>query len=159
MDMKKLTVLFFLLYGSFAFSQETYENKKLALINDVFYKSTRQNINSFMRDKGFEKGDVEEGEGDVKEILAFDSKFDMMEVSYAKNDKISTIVCIFSGAINVAFIDMELKKKGYTAKMVKQSIDGQPVNKNIWSKSGTKYNFVTYADEKEKIGVLGYGVY
>lgn len=157
--MKKLTVLFFLIYGSFAFGQDTYENKKLALINDVFYKSTRQNINSFMKDKGFEKGDVEEGEGDVKEILAFDSKFDMMEVSYAKNDKISTIVCIFSGAINVAFIDMELKKKGYTAKMVKQSIDGQPVNKNIWSKSGTKYNFVTYADEKEKIGVLGYGVY
>jgi hypothetical protein len=157
--MKKLTVFLFLLYGSFAFGQTTYENKKLALINDIFFNTTKQNINSFMKDKGFEKGDVEEGEGDIKEILAFDSKFDMMQLSYAKNDKISTIVCIFSGAINVAFIDMELKSKGYTAKVVKQSIDGQPFNKNVWSKSGTKYNFVTYADEKEKIGVLGYGVY
>lgn len=157
--MKKLTLLLFLFYGSFAFGQETYSNKKLALINDIFYKTTKQNINSFMKEKGFEKGDVEEGEGDIKEILAFDSKFDMLELSYGKNDKISTIVCLFAGAINVAFIDMELKDKGYTSKVVKQTIDGQPVNKNIWSKSGTKFNFITYADEKEKIGVLGYGVY
>lgn len=156
--MKNVTILL-LFCSSFAFGQTTFENKKLALLNDIFYNTSKQNISAFMKDKGFEQGDIEEGEGDVKVILAFKSKFDILEVSYAKNDKISTIVCIFSGAINVPFIEMELKNKGYTAKMVKQSIDGEPVNKNIWSKSGTKFNFVAYADEKEKIGVLGYGVY
>jgi hypothetical protein len=157
--MKNLIMLLFLLQGSIAFGQTSFENKKLALMNDIFYKTTRQDINSFMKDKGFKKGDVEEGEGDVKEILAFDSQFDMIEISYGKDNKISTIVCIFAGAINTAFIEMEIKNKGYSAKVVKQTIDGQPVNKNIWSKSGTKFNFITYADEKEKIGVLGYGVY
>lgn len=157
--MKNLIVLLLLLQGYFAFGQTSFENKKLALINDIFYKTTRQDINSFMKDKGFKNGEVVEGEGDVKEILPFNSQFDMMEISYGKDNKISSILCIFAGAVNTAFIEMEIKNKGYSAKLVKEIIGGQPVNKNVWSKSGNKFNFVTYADEKEKIGVVGYGVF
>jgi len=157
--MKNLLLLFFILQGTLTFGQVKFEHKKLALINDIFYNTTKQNINSFMDNKGFKKGSVEEGEGDIKEILGFDSKFDMIEVSYNKNNKVSTIVCIYAGAINSTFIEMELKDKGYKSKVVKQTIDGETINKNIWSIPNSKYNFVTYSDEKEKIGVLGYGIY
>jgi len=157
--MKKLLVLLLLIQGTFAFGQTKFENRKLVLLNDIFYNTTRQNINSFMESKGFKKGDAEAGEGDIKEILSFNSSIDMLEISYSKDNKVSTIVCIYSGAINSAFIEMELKDKGYKAKVVKQSIDGKSINKNIWSISGSKYNFITYADEEEKIGVIGYGIY
>ena len=157
--MKKLLVLLFLVQATFAFSQTKFENKKLALINDIMYNTTRQSINSFMESKGFTKGEIEEGEDDIKEILAFDTSIDMLEISYSKSNKVMTVVCIYSGAINSVFIETELKNKGYVAKTVKQSIDGKPVNKNVWSINGSKYNFVTYADEEEKIGVLGYGIY
>lgn len=157
--MKKLLFLLLFIQGTFVFGQTKFENQKLVLMNDIFYNTTKDNINSFMKNKGFSKGDIEPGEKDIKEIFSFDSKFDMLEISYSKDDKVSTIVCIYSGAINCAFIEMELKNKGYKAKVVKQSIDGKSINKNIWSISGSKYNFVTYADEEEKIGVLGFGIY
>lgn len=157
--MKTLTLALFLLYGSFAFGQLKTDNKKLTLIQDIFNKTTKDNINTFMKDKGFEKGDVEEGEDDIKEIYAFSSKIDLIEISYGKNNKISSVICVFSGAINTPFIEIELKNNGYSAKVTKQTINGQPISKNIWSKSVDKFNFVTYSDEAEKIGVLGYGLY
>lgn len=159
MYMKTLTLAFFLLYGSFAFGQVKTNNNKLNLIQDIFTKTTKENINAFMKLKGFEKGEVEEGEDDVKDIYAFNSKIDMLEISYGKNNKIISLVCIYSGAINNAFVEMELKSNGYSAKPTKQTIDDRPVIKNIWSKSGDKFNFITYSDEAEKIGILGYGLY
>lgn len=161
--MKNLTLLLLLLLGAFCtLAQTSFENKKLALINDIVHKTTRKNVTSFMEDKGFEKGDIEEGSDEVHEVLTFTSEFDVLHIAYTKESKISSIFCMFSGAINVAFIDMELKDKGYSVKIEKGYISGpdEPlISKSIWSKSGVKFNFITYANDEEKIGYLAYGVY
>lgn len=157
--MKNLLALLLLVQGTLALGQTKFDNRKLTLINDIVSLTTRQNINSFMENKGFKKGDIDEGEGEIKEVLTFSSSIEMLEIAYNKANKVSNIVCVYAGAINSVFIESELKSKGYTSKVVKQTVDGESITKNRWSIPSSKYNFLTYADEKEKIGVLQYGIY
>jgi hypothetical protein len=160
MDMKNLIFLFFLFQGSVAFSQIKFENKKLALIYDIFYKTTRGNVDSFMKDKGFKKGEVDKGyDDDTNEIFTFSSQFDLVGVNYNKQNKTTGVSCIYAGAPNNVFIEMELKDKGYKAKIIKEDVDGETMTTRVWSIQGSKLNFVTSANEKEKSGTVGYGVY
>lgn len=160
MNIKNLILLLFLLQGSIIFCQEKFENNKLNLLNEIFYKTTKDNINSFMKEKGFKKEDVEqENEGDIKEIYVFSSKFDNVEIYYTKENKVFGVNCIYMGAPNNIFIEMELKNKGYNAKIEKQTWEEETISKNVWGKAGSKLKFVTYSDEKEKMGTVSYGYY
>lgn len=158
--MKNLILLLLLLQGSITFGQVKFDNKKLALIDDIFYKTTKSSIDSFMKGKGFEKGDVEqESEGDIKEIYVFTSQFDEIEVYYTKANKIYGISCVYAGAPNNVFIEMEIKDKGYTDKTVTENLQGETISKKVWSKTGSILKFVTLSDEKEKMGMLAFGSY
>ncbi|WP_141226090.1 hypothetical protein [Flavobacterium fluvii] len=158
--MKKLILLLLLLQGSIVFGQIKFENKKIALVNDIYFKTTKDNIDSFMKEKGFEKEDVEQlNDGEIKEVYIFSSQIESIEVYYTKANKIQGVSCIYDGVPNAIFIEMELKNKGYTAKIVKQDFGGETISKNVWSKTGSKLKFITSSDEKEKMGVVAFGNY
>ncbi|WP_199140605.1 hypothetical protein [Pedobacter sp. ASV12] len=157
--MKKLMFLLFLCHGAFAYGQIKFEDKKLALLQDIFYKTTRQNVVSFLKDKGFEKGDEDENykDGD-EEMLVYGSEFDELSIAYKAN-KIKSVYSLFVGAPNTIFIEMELKNKGYKSRVVKEEIAGETVTRNLWSIAGSKLEFFTFSDEKKKLGAVGYGTF
>lgn len=158
--MKNSVILILLLHGSMLFGQVRFENKKLALLNDIFYNTTKESIDSFMKEKGFEKVGVErENEGDITEIYAFTSRFDSVDVYFTKGNKVFAVNCIYDGAPNNIVIGGELLGKGFTAVTEEENFDGVTVAKKVWSKAGSKLKFVTSVDEKEKIGVVGFGNY
>ncbi len=158
--MKNLILLVFLFQGTIAFSQIQFDNDKLALIYDIYYKTTRGTIDSFMKDKGFSKGEVDKGYDDnTNEIFIYSSQFDIVGVNYNKQKKVTGVSCIYAGAPNNIFIEMELKDKGFQAKIIKEDIEGETITTNVWSIKESKLNFVTSVNEKEKSGTVGYGVY
>ncbi|WP_316840096.1 hypothetical protein [Pedobacter gandavensis] len=158
--MKNLLLLFLFLQGATVSAQVAFKHQKLALLNDVFYNTTKNNIASYMKDKGFEKlGDEQVDDGEIKEIHTFNSKNDFVNVYYTKENKVFSVNCIYNGAPNNTFIEMELKDKGYSAKNVQQEIEGEKIEKNVWSKGGGKLKFITFSNAEEKMGAVSYGVY
>lgn len=158
--MKSVLLLFFLLQGSVVFGQVKFKNEKLALLYEIYHKTTKGNINSFMKSKEFELGEADDKpEGKIKELRSFSTPNNDVLVRYIQGDKVFDISCIYNGALNNVFIEMELAHQGYTAKEVKVAMNGMEINKKIWSKAGSIPKFVTFAAESEKMGLVGYGIY
>jgi hypothetical protein len=59
--------------------------------------------------------------------------------------------------MNNTFIEMKIRDAGYTFVEHSNVIDGVDFTRKQWTKKGEKTSFVTYADNDEKIGFLGYG--
>jgi len=155
--MKNLKLLLFCLFANMLLSQTKFDNEKLMLVQDVYYNSSKQNITSFMEQKGFTAGDIEKGEGSYGDSYTFNSKFNMINVEYTPKGSMYGVTMIYAGAPNNIFIEMKLKDAGFISKEHEMDIEGKKYVKKQWTKQGQKLSFVTYSDEQEKIGFLGYG--
>ena len=155
--MKNLSILLFCLFANIIFGQTKFDDKKLMAVQDIYYNSTKQNINSFMKDKGYEASDVEKGDEEYGDSYNFTSKFERIQVQYTPKGKTSGIVMLYSGAMNNAFIEMKIKDAGYTFVEYANVIDGVDFKRKRWSKKGEKLSFVTYSNEEDKVGFLGFG--
>ncbi|MBW8361944.1 MAG: hypothetical protein K0M56_07120 [Kaistella sp.] len=156
--MKNLLLLLFCVQTSLLFGQTKFSNEKLALVNDIVHQTTRQTVNSFMKDKGFSDAEVDEASGEFGDLLYFEKTYNEVEVEYTTNGKIDFVVLTYGGAPNNAFIEMELRDKGFISETstVKWT-DGKMKERKEWTKAGSKYSFVTAMIEEEKIGILSYG--
>lgn len=155
--MKNLQLLLLCLFANILFGQTKFDNEKLMLVQDIFYNSTKENINSFMKDKGYTIGEVEPGEGEDGDAHSFKSEFNRVQVQYTPKGLTMGVVMLYVGAINNAFIEMKIKDAGYTFEEHANVIDGVDFTRKQWTKKGQKLSFVTYADKEEKIGFLGFG--
>lgn len=154
-QLKFFLTIGFILTMICSFAQTKFENKKLSLLNDIYNMTTKGNINSFMKEKGFEKGNVEKvNEGALNEIYSFSSQLEEIDVHYSKDNKILGVYCIYDGAPNNVFIEIEIKDKGYMEKIVEKNFDGETVYKKVWKKIGSNLQFATLSDEKEKMGMV-----
>ena len=135
----------------------TFKNQKLAIIQDVFFNTTRKTVASFLKEKGF--GDVEIEKVGSTEILTFEAKYMALEIEYLQNGSIANIFCNYSGALNNVFIESELKDDGYksTSKNVKTG-DGSNFEMKTWTKPGSRYYYTSSAFEEDKMGVLAFGI-
>lgn len=155
--MKNLTLLLFCLFANILFGQTKFDNEKLMLVQDIYNNSSKQNLSSFMEQKGYTAGEIEKAEGSYGDSYTFNSKFNMVNVEYTPKGSMYGVTMIYAGSMNNAFIEMKLKDAGFTSKEHEMNIEGKTFVKKQWSKSGQKLSFVTYSDEEEKIGFLGYG--
>ena len=155
--MKNFQLLLFCLFANFLFGQTKFERDKLMLVQDVYYNSTKKNLSSFMEQKGYTAGEIEKAEGSYGDAYSFTSQFNMVHVEYTPKGAMFGVTMLYAGAMNNVFIEMDLKDAGFTSKEHEMEIEGKKFTKKQWSKSGQKLSFVTYADEEDKIGFLGYG--
>lgn len=155
--MKNLQLLLLCLFANIVFAQTEFKRDKLILVQDVYYKSTKSNLKSFMEQKGFTFGEMEKGEGAFGDSYTFNSKLNLVFVEYTPKGAMSNVVIMYSGAMNNVFIEMDIKDAGFTSKEHEMQVEGKTIIKKQWSKSGQKLSFVTYSDEEEKVGFLGYG--
>jgi|GEM_PF-5858969 len=155
--MKKLQLLLFCLLANIFFGQTKFDNEKLMTVQDIFYNSTKQNINSFMKDKGYTVGEVEPGDAEYGDAYNFKSEFTRVQIQYTPKGATSGVVMLYAGAMNNTFIEMKIKDAGYTFVEHANVIDGVDFTRKQWSKKGEKLSFVTYADANDKIGFLGFG--
>ena len=155
--MKNLQLLLLCLFANIIFGQTKFDNEKLMDIQDIFYNSTKKNINSFMKDKGYTAAEVEPGDEEYGDAYNFKSEFNRVQIQYTTKGANSGVVMLYIGAINNAFIEMKIRDAGYTFVEHANVIDGVNFNRKQWSKKGEKLSFVTYASEEDKIGFLGFG--
>lgn len=143
----------FILTSTFSFAQTKFENKKLSLLNDIYYNTTKANINYFMKGSGFEKGGVEKvNQGDLNEIHSFNSQLESIQIHYTKDNKVLDVYCVYDGALNNAFIEMELKDMGYIGKIVEGKFE--IVHTKVWDKIGSNIQFATLSNVEGKKGML-----
>lgn len=154
--MKKLQLLLICLFANILFGQTKFDNEKLMLVQDIYHNSTKKNINSFMKDKGYIVGEVEQG-GEDGDAHSFKSEFNRVQVLYTPKGATDGIIMLYAGAMNNTFIEMKIRDAGYTFEEHSNVIDGINFKRKQWSKKGEKTSFVTSADNEEKIGFLGYG--
>ncbi|MEC5157987.1 hypothetical protein [Chryseobacterium sp. MP_3.2] len=135
----------------------SFKNQKLAIIQDIFFNTTRNTVASFLKEKGF--GDVKIEKERTSEILIFEAKYLALEIEYLQNGSIANIFCNYSGALNNVFIESELEDDGFksTTEKVKAS-DGSVFEMKTWTKSGSKYYYTSSAFEEDKMGVLAFGI-
>jgi len=166
---KLFLAISFLLITTFSFSQEKFENEKLALVNDIFHNTTRENIVSYMENKHFDTDKVEKTEYlksgvEIEEELVFsfylenEGELEKIEILYGKNKKIVEVTYDFYGAANTSLIEKELKDKKYKSKIDNFEILGSTVTHYIWRKSRNKNSFRTYSDSLNNTGELTYGI-
>ncbi|WP_124636973.1 hypothetical protein [Taibaiella sp. KBW10] len=145
--------------STLCYGQSNFKHEKIKLVHDIFHKTTKQNINAFMKERGFKIGEINEGNEEYGDELSFTSEFNLITVEYTKGNKVLSVSCIYAGAPNNVFVEMELKESGYTPTSSKyEDMDGTTRERKIWAKPGTAYLFASAKDEKEKIGVLAYGI-
>ncbi|MBD8083746.1 hypothetical protein [Chryseobacterium caseinilyticum] len=156
--MKNLQLLLLCLFANLLFAQTKFDNEKLTLVQDIYHNSTRKNLNSFMEAKGYTVGDVEKG-GEDGDAHSFKSEYTRVQVLYNPKGEMDGVVLLYAGAMNNVFIEMKIKDAGYTATEHSNVVDGIDFTRKQWSKKGKDTSFVTYGDEVEKIGFLGYGVF
>ncbi|KQT31093.1 hypothetical protein ASG22_18845 [Chryseobacterium sp. Leaf405] len=155
--MKNLTLILFCLLANLFFGQKKFDDEKLMAVQDIFYNSTKKNINNFMTGKGYTVGEVEKGEGEDGDAHSFKSEFTRVQVQYNTDGSNAGVVMLYAGAINNAFIEMKIKDAGYTFVEHENVIDGVDFKRKQWSKKGEKYSFITYADDTDKVGFLAFG--
>lgn len=155
--MKNLQLLLICLFANIVFGQTKFDNEKLMLIQDIYHNSTKKNIDSFMKDKGYTVGEVEKGENGDGDAHTFKSEFTRVQIVYTPKDAIKGVIMLYLGAMNNTFIEMKIRDAGYTFEEHESTADGTAFKRKQWSKKGEKLSFITYADEEEKIGFLGIG--
>ena len=102
-----------------------------------------------MKDKGFGDPEVEtEENGDV---FYFDKTYHDVEVMYNTEGKIMGVILNYGGAMNNAFIEMELQEEGFVSVI---DADNKEEERKEWKKPGSKYTFLTFTNEKGKYGTL-----
>ena len=159
--MKNFNLILICLFGNILFGQTKFDNEKLDLIQEIYHNTNRESINKFMQQKGFT---IEEpliiDDSEYGDAVAFSTKFLLIQVDYKLNKRIESVTMSYAGAMNNIFVEKALGEAGFKGK------DGGEMygfeegeNKEIWQKSGISYAFVTFADEKEKIGIVGYGIF
>ena len=139
---------------TYVFGQTKFDNDKLILVQEIYHKTNRANVDNFMKDKGFS---MEEplilDDSEYGDVLLYRSKFQEVQVDYHLNKKIQGVILTYAGAPNNIMIEMELEDAGYISK----EDDSGDIKMNIWKKGNSSIIFITYADEKRKIGVVTYG--
>ncbi|MDQ0592632.1 hypothetical protein QFZ37_001001 [Chryseobacterium ginsenosidimutans] len=155
--MKNLQLLLLCLFANIVFGQTKFDNEKLMAVQNIFFNSTKDNISSFMKDKGYTVVDVEPGDEEYGDAYNFKSEYNRVQIQYTPKGITSGVVMLYAGAINNTFIEMAIRDAGYTFVEHANVIEGVNFKRKQWSKKGEKTSFVTYADDKEKIGFLGFG--
>ncbi|MCS3871624.1 hypothetical protein J3D55_004540 [Chryseobacterium ginsenosidimutans] len=154
--MKTLQLLLLCLFANILFGQTKFDNEKLMAVQDIYHNSTKKNINTFMQAKGYTVAEVEKG-GEDGDAHSFKSEFSRVQVLYTPKGEMDGVIMLYVGAMNNTFIEMKIRDAGYTFVEHANVIDGVDFKRKQWSKKGEKTSFVTYADNDEKIGFLGYG--
>lgn len=152
--MKTLQLLALLLFTTILFGQTKFDDDKLMLVQDIYHNSTKKNINTFMTDKGYTIGEVENDEEGYAH--SFKSEFNRVQVLYNTKGEMDGVIMLYLGAPNNIFIEMKLKDAQYTFEEDALDVGDGSFMRKIWSKKGDPYSFTTYVSDEDKIGFLGY---
>ncbi len=111
--MKNLVLFLFCLQATLTFGQTSkFNNDHFTLVQDIFHKTTKTNLDSFMIKNGFTTDGVETDENGS--IHYFKSDYSSVEVYYAPDNKIMGLTDLYAGAINNTFIEGKIRDAGYT---------------------------------------------
>lgn len=165
-NLKLFLAIGFILATTFSSAQEKFENKRLALVYDIFHNTTRENIISYMENKEFDtdktkkveylKSGVEIGEELLFSFYLVDEgEFEKIELLYGPDNKILEVTYDYYGAADNDAIEKELKAKKYKSKLDEFKILGSTVTHYIWKRK--KNTFRTHVSISNNTGELTYG--
>lgn len=152
--MKTLQLLALLLFANILFAQTKFDNDKLTLVQDIYHNSTKNTLNTFMTDKGFTVGEFDTDEDGA--VHSFKSEFNRVHVLYTPTGEKDGVLMLYAGASNNIFIEMKLKDAGFTFEEETFGVGDDAFLRKIWSKEGDRSTFITYTNNEDKIGFLGY---